>query len=174
MRNAYVTVVTISLLNAYGLPLQALASTPLVQAALSQLEMPAFAYGVTLKGDQLSEGDDACGARDLLYSAVHNRLETQLELIPPAIGASPKHARLKLEIVDLVTISAGGPAIVGVHAQLERPGQQVAQYRVLRQGNMKLSAITAEGTECSMIDPVIDALAVDITTWTFHVFPESP
>lgn len=172
MRNAYVT---ISLLIAYGSPLQALASTPLVQAELSQLEMPAVAYGVTHKGDQLSGVDDACGARDLLYSAVHNRLETRFKLMPPASGASPKNAWLKLEIVDLVTISAGGPVIVGVHVQLERPRQPVARYRALRQGNMKLSAITDESTECSMIEPVIDALAVDITTWTLtHSLPESP
>lgn len=175
MRNAYVTMVTILLLIAYGSPLQALASTPPVQAALSQLVMPAVGYGISPKGDQISQADDACGVLNLLYSAVYDRLETRFELMPSGRDASPKIARLKLTIVDLVTISAGGPTIVMADAQFELPGQPTAQYQALRQGNIKPSEIAAQSTECSMIDRVIDALAVDITTWTLsHAFPELP
>ena len=174
MQNAYVTMAMILLLAAYGSPHQALASTQSMTAD-SKLVMPPVAYGVSPKGDQLSEADDACGVRDLLYSAVHDRLETRFEFMPPAYGASPKIAWLKLEIVDLFTISAGGPTIVGVLAQFERPGLPAAQYKAMRQMHMKYPEITAETTECSMIDAVIDALAEDIAQWMLtHSFPESP
>ncbi|PWK39423.1 hypothetical protein [Pseudomonas sp. OV226] len=187
MRSAYITIAMILFLTACSSP-QILISTPSVSAADSTfakptvvpaqditLLLPAVVYGVSPQGDQLSEADDACGVLNLLYSAVYDRLERRFKLMPSARDASPKTARLKLTIVDVVTISIGGPTIVMADAEFEQPGQPTAHYRALREGSLKWSEITADSTECSMIDAVVDALALDITTWTLtQSFAESP
>ncbi|MDR6918986.1 hypothetical protein J2X66_005891 [Pseudomonas sp. 3296] len=163
------------LLAASGSCQHALAAPPSVSAVDSTLVMPAAVYGATPMGGQVSEADDRCGALDLLYSAVHKRLKTRFKYLPLARDAGPNSARLKLVIVDVFTISARGPTIVQADALLERPGRPAVQYRALRQGHKKWSDTNPNLTECSMIDAVIDALAMDITTWTLtHRFPKSP
>ncbi|MDR6919106.1 hypothetical protein J2X66_006012 [Pseudomonas sp. 3296] len=188
MRNAYATMTMILFLTACSSPHQALISTPSVSVADSTLAkpsvvpaqditllLPSVVYGVSPQGDQLSEADDACGVLNLLHSDVYERLETRFGLTPSARDASPKTARLKLTIVDLVTISARGRTIVMADALLERPGRPAIQHRALRQMHMKRSDTTPDATECSMIDAVVDALALDITTWTLtQSFAESP
>ena len=187
MRNAYVAVPTILFLTACSSLHGAQSSTPSAFAADNTLAwptvvptqdimlLPAVVYGVSPQGDQLSEADDACGVLNLLYSAVYDRLETRFKLMHSASDANSKNARLKLTIVNLVTISPGGPTIVMADAQFERAEQPTAQYRALRQRSIKASEITAETTECSMIEAIVDGLAVDITTWMLtQSFAESP
>lgn len=72
---------------------------------------------------------------------------------------------LKIEIIDIVTVSAGGPTIVAIHAVLERPTLRAAQFTSQRQMHMQYSDITAESTECSMVGEVIYELGMDIAKW---------
>ena len=72
---------------------------------------------------------------------------------------------LKIEIMDIVTVSAGGPTIVVIHAALERPGLPAVHFKGMRQMHVQHSDIKAETTECSAMDAVIQGLGADLATW---------
>lgn len=114
----------------------------------------------------MSESDDACGVPDPLRQAVQDRLKARHEVALPALGVGRGAAPLlKIEIMDIVTVSAGGPTIVVVHAVLERPGLQAVHFKGLRQMHIQHSDIKAETTECSAMDTVIQGLGADLATW---------
>lgn len=72
---------------------------------------------------------------------------------------------LKIEIMDIVTVSAGGPTIVVVHAVLERPGLPAVQFKGMRQMRIQPSDIKADTTECSAMDAVLQGLGADLAKW---------
>lgn len=114
----------------------------------------------------MSESDDACGVPDPLRQAVQDQLKARYELVlsAPGIGMDATPV-LKIEIMDVVTVSAGGPTIVAIRAVLERPGLPAAQFTGQRQMHTQYADITAETTECSKMAAVIHALSTDIATW---------
>jgi hypothetical protein len=67
--------------------------------------------------------------------------------------------------MDIVTVSAGGPTIVVIHAMLERSGLPTAQFKGMRQLHTQDADITAETTECSAMDAVIRGLGADVAAW---------
>jgi hypothetical protein len=138
---------------------------PPAPAAYNTVILPPVVYG-HYQGRQMSESDDACGVPDPLRQAVQDQLKARYEVVLPALGAGREAASLlKIEIMDTVTVSAGGPTIVVIHAVLERPGLPAAQFKGLRQMRTQPSGITAETTECSAMDAVIHALGADLAKW---------
>jgi hypothetical protein len=114
----------------------------------------------------MSESDDACGVPDPLRRAVQDRLKARYEVVLPALGADRVAAPLlKIEIMDVVTVSAGGPTIVVIHAALERPGLPAVHFKGMRQRHIQHSDIKAETTECSAMDAVIQGLGADLAEW---------
>ncbi|MNW96817.1 hypothetical protein [Variovorax boronicumulans] len=127
--------------------------------------LPSVAYGHD-QGRQLSESDDACGVPDPLRQAVQDQLKARYEVVRPVPGPGREAALLlKIDIMDIVTVSAGGPTIVVIHAVLERPGLPPARFKALRQVHIPYADITAETTECSAMDAVIHGLGLDVATW---------
>ncbi len=128
--------------------------------------LPPVAYGHD-QGRQMSEADDACGVPDPLRQAVQDQLKARYDVVRPVPGTTGREAALllKIEIMDIVTVSAGGPTIVVIHAVLERPGLPAAQFKGLRQMHTQLSDITLETTECSSMDAVIHGLGADVAKW---------
>jgi hypothetical protein len=134
-------------------------------AAYDTVVLPPVVYGY-YQGRQMSESDDACGVPEPLRQAVQDQLKARYEVVLPVSGFGSKTAPLlKIEIMDTVTVSAGGPTIVVVHAVLERPGLPTAQFKGLRQMHTQYADITAETTECSAMDAVIRGLGADIAKW---------
>lgn len=134
-------------------------------AASTTVVLSPVAYGHD-QGRQLSEADDACGVPDPLRQAVQDQLKARYEVVRPVPGPGREAALvLKIDIMDIVTVSAGGPTIVVIHAVLERPGLPPAQFKALRQVHTPYADITAETTECSAMDAVIHGLGVDIAKW---------
>ncbi|MDQ0572769.1 hypothetical protein QFZ42_004603 [Variovorax paradoxus] len=138
---------------------------PPAPAAYATVILPPVVYGY-YQGRQMSESDDACGVPDLLRLALQDQLKARYEAVLPVRDSGRKAAPLlKIEIMDTVTASAGGPTIVVAHAVLERPGLPAAQFKGLRQVHTRYSEITAETTECSAMDAVIQGLGADIAKW---------
>ncbi|WP_157603957.1 hypothetical protein [Rhizobacter sp. Root1221] len=166
MRNACIAMAVSSLLAACGShdpkPPERMPPAP---AAYNTLILPPVGYG-RYQGRQMSESDDACGVPDPLRQAVQDQLAAQYEFVLPVLGTGRDAAPLlKIDIMDIVTVSAGGPTIVVIHVVLERPGLPAAQFTGTRQMHTPSSDITAETTECSAMGAVIHALGVDIATW---------
>lgn len=129
--------------------------------------LPPVVYGY-YQGRQMAESDDACGVREPLDQAVHAQLKARYEVVRPVLGTARDAAPLlKIEIMDIVTVSAGGPTIMVIHAVLERPGLPAAQFKGLRQMRARYSDIAAETTECSSMDAVIQGLSADVARWMF-------
>jgi hypothetical protein len=84
---------------------------------------------------------------------------------PRRVPAGRTAPLLKIEIMDIVTVSAGGPTIVVIHAVLERPGLPAVHFKGMRQMHIQHSNIKAETTECSAMDAVIQGLGADLATW---------
>ena len=140
-------------------------SMPPAPAALHMLALPPVVYG-SYRGRQMVEADDACGVPDPLREAVQDQLKARYEVVRPVPGSAREGASwLKIEILDTVTVSAGGPTIVVVHAVLERPGLPTVQFKGLRQTHTPYAGITAETTECSAMEAVIRGLAADVAQW---------
>jgi len=138
---------------------------PPAPAAYNTVILPPVVYG-NHQGRQMSESDDACGVPEPLRQAVLDQLKARHEVVlsgpGAAVGTTPV---LKIEVMDTVTISAGGPVIVVIHAVLERPGLPAVQFKGLRQMRIQPSDIKADTTECSAMDAVIHALGTDIAKW---------
>jgi len=113
----------------------------------------------------MSASDDACGVPNPLRQAVQAQLKARYDVVLPALSAGGDAPLLKIEIMDVVTISTGGPTIVVIHAVLERPGQPAVQFKGMRQMHTTYSDIKAETTECSAMEAVIRGLGVDIAKW---------
>lgn len=139
---------------------------PPAPAAHTTVVLPPVAYGHD-QGRQMSEADDACGVPDPLRQAVQDQLKARYDVVRPVPGTTGREAALwlKIEIMDIVTVSAGGPTVVVIHAVLERPGLPTAQFKGLRQVHTPYAEITAETTECSAMDAVIHGLGVDVAKW---------
>lgn len=138
---------------------------PPAPASYNTVILPPVVYG-HYQGRQMSESDDACGVPDPLRQAVQDQLKARHEVVLPVLGNVRDAAPLlKIEIMDTVTVSAGGPTIVVIHAVLERPGLPTAQFKGLRQMHTQYSGITAETTECSSMDEVIHGLGADVAKW---------
>ena len=154
-----------ALLAACGSYAQARERTPSAPAAHNAVMVPPVVYG-NYRGIQMSESGDACGVPGPLRQAVKKALEARHTSVlsePSAgMGATPS---LKIEVIDIVTVSAGGPAIVVIRAVLERPGQPAVQFTAQRQMHTKHTAITADTTECSAMEGVTRELGVDIAKW---------
>ena len=141
---------------------------PPAPAAYNTVILPPVVYGHS-QGRQMSESDDACGVPEPLHQAVQDQLKARYEVVRPVSGPGGEAALLlKIEIMDIVTVSAGGPTIVVIHALLERPGLPTAQFKGLRQMNTRYSDITAETTECSSMDAVIHGLSADVAKWVLE------
>lgn len=139
--------------------------TPPAPAVYDKVILPPVVYG-HYRGRQMSESDDSCGVPAPLRQAVQDRLKARNEVVLPALGTGKAAAPLlKIEIMDIVTVSAGGPTIVVIHAELERPGLPAAHFKGLRQMRIQPSDIKADTTECSAMDAVIQGLGVDIAKW---------
>lgn len=137
---------------------------PPAPAAYNTLVLPPVVYG-NYQGHQ-PESDDACGVLDPLRQAVQDQLKARYEVVLPVLSTGRDAAPLlKIEIMDIVTVSAGGPTIMVIHAVLERPGLPTAQFKSLRQMTTPHSDITAETTECSSMDALIYRLGADIAQW---------
>lgn len=131
--------------------------------------VPPIVYGRTAQGVQLSEFDDSCDVPGPLRQAVQDQLIASYGPVFHAQDASTTALPLlKIEIVDIVTVSAGGPMIVVIHGVLERPTLLAAQFTSQRQMHMPYSDITAETTECSMRDQVIHELGKDVAKWMLN------
>lgn len=101
----------------------------------------------------MPEADDACGVPAPLRQAVQDQLKARYEVVLPVSGTDRDGASLlKIEIMDMVTVSAGGPTIVVIHTVLERSGLPAAQFTAQRQMHTQYSDIKAESTECSSMD----------------------
>jgi hypothetical protein len=166
VRNACIAMAASSILAACGShnppPPEPVPPAP---AAYNTVILPPVVYGY-YQGRQMSESDDACGVPDPLRQAVQDQLKARYEAVLPVLDPGRKAAPLlKIEIIDTVTVSAGGPTIVVVHAVLERPGLPAAQFKGLRQMHPRYSDITAETTACSAMDAVIQGLGADIAKW---------
>lgn len=134
-------------------------------AAPTTVVLPPVAYGHD-QGRRMSDADDACGVPDPLRQAVQDQLTARYDVVRPVPGTGREAALLlKIDIMDIVTVSAGGPTIVVIHAVLERPGLPPAQFNALRQVHTPYADITAETTECSAMDAVIHGLGADIAKW---------
>jgi len=141
---------------------------PPAPTAYNTVILPPVVYG-HYQGHQMSESDDACGVPDPLRQAVQDQLEARHEVVLSALGSGMGAApSLKIEVMDIVTVSAGGPTIVVIHAVLERPGLPAAQFKGLRQMRTQPSDITVETTECSAMGAVIHALGADVAKWMLH------
>ncbi len=162
VRNTCIAMAVSSLLAACGSHYpQPPEQMPLAPAAYNTVILPPVVYGL-----QMSKSDDACGVPDSLRQAVQDQLEARYEFVLSVLGAGIDAApSLKIEIIDIVTVSAGGPTIVVIHVVLERPGLPVAQFTDQRQMHTQYSDITAETTECGTMNAVIHALGVDIEKW---------
>jgi hypothetical protein len=139
--------------------------TPSLPAAHNTVMVPPIVYG-SYRGIQLSESDDACGVPGPLRQAVEEELQARhksvLSVPGAGMGATPS---LKIEIIDIVTVSAGGPTIVVIRAVLDRPGLPAAQFTAQRQMHTPHSGITAQTTECSAMEGLTRKLGVDIAKW---------
>lgn len=166
VRNTCIAIAVSSLLAACGShDPQPPERMPPAPAAYTTVILPPVAYG-HYRGRQMSESDDACGVPDPLRQAVQDQLKARYEVVRPVLGTAREAALLlKIEIMDIVTVSAGGPTIVAIHAVLEQPGLPTAQFNGLRQVHTQYSDITAETTECSSMDAVIHGLGVDVAKW---------
>jgi hypothetical protein len=134
-------------------------------AAYNTVILPPVVYG-HYQGRQMSKSDDACDVPDSLRQAVQDQLQARYEFVLSALGAGMDTApSLKIEVMDIVTVSAGGPTIVVIHVLLERPGLPAAQFTDRRQMHTQFSDITAETTECSTMEAVVRELGVDIAKW---------
>jgi hypothetical protein len=141
---------------------------PPAPVAYNTVILPPVVYG-HYQGRQMSESDDACGVPDPLRQAVQDQLKAQHDVVLSALGTGMGAApSLKIEIMDIVTVSAGGPTIVVIHAVLERPGLPTAQFKGLRQMHTQYVGITAETTECSSMDAVIHGLGADVAKWMLN------
>jgi hypothetical protein len=166
-RNRHIAMVASSFLVACGsscsqsLPVQ----TQPAPSVHNQLVLPPVVYGY-YQGRQMSESDDPCGVPTPLRRAVQDQLTARYEVVLPALSAGRGAAPLlKIEIMDVVTVSAGGPTIVVIQAVLERPGRRTVQFTGERQMQTRYRDITAETTECSAMETVIHGLGVDIAKW---------
>ncbi|MDH6167693.1 hypothetical protein M2282_002843 [Variovorax boronicumulans] len=166
VRNMCIAMAASSILAACGSrDPQAPEQTPPAPVAYNAVTLPPVVYG-HYQGRQMSESDDACGVPDPLRQAVQDQLKARYEVVLPVPGTGREAAPLlKIEIMDIVTVSAGGPTIVAIHAVLERPGMPAAQFKGLRQMHTRASDITAETTECSSMDAVIYGLGADVAKW---------
>jgi hypothetical protein len=167
VRNTCIAIVVSSVLAACGAhnpqPPERMSSTP--AASSNKLVLPPVVYG-HYRGRQMSESDDSCGVPEPLREAVQDRLKARHEVVLPALGAGRGAAPLlKIEIMDIVTVSAGGPTIVVIHAVLERPGLPAVHFKGMRQMHIQHSNIKAETTECSAMDAVIQGLGADLAKW---------
>lgn len=164
VRNTCIAMAVSSLLAACGSHYQPPKGMPPAPAAYNTVILPPVVYGL-----QMSESDDACDVPDSLRQAVQDQLEARYEVVlsvsGTGMGAAPL---LKIEINDIVTVSAGGPTIVVIHVVLERPGLPAAQFTDQRQMHTQYSDITAQTTECSTMDAVIHELGVDIAKWMLN------
>src|SRR5437868_5449757 len=166
VRNTCIAMAVSSILAACGShnP-QPLERVPPAPAAYNTVILPPVVYGY-YQGRQMSESDDACGVPDPLRQAVQDQLKARYEVMRPVLGTGREAALLlKIEIMDIVTVSAGGPTIVVIHVVLERPGLAPAQFTGQRQMHTRYSDITAETTECSSMDAVIHGLGADVVKW---------
>lgn len=166
MRNTCIAIAVSSILAACGShnP-QPPEQTPPAPVATNTVALPPVVYG-HYRGRQMSESDDACGVPDPLRQAVQDRLKARHEVVLPASGAGRAAAPLlKIEIMDIVTVSAGGPTIVLIHAALERPGLPAVHFKGMRQMHIQHSNIKADTTECSAMDAVIQGLGADLAKW---------
>lgn len=166
VRNTCIAMAASALLAACGShdpqPPEQIPSAP---AAYKTVVLPPVVYG-QYQGRRMSESDDACGVPDPLRQAVQDQLAARYEVVRSASGTGMAPAPLlKIEILDIVTISAGGPTIVAIHVLLERPGLPAAQFTAQRQMHTQDAEITAETTECSKMEAVIQALSADIAKW---------
>lgn len=162
MRKTCIAIAVISLLAACGshYPQPPERMPPAHNAMI----LPPVVYGL-----QMSEADDACGVPDLLRQAVQDHLQARYDAVPPVPGTSVGVAPLlKIEINDIVTVSAGGPTIVVIHVVLERAGLPAAQFTDQRQMHTQYSDITAQTTECSAMEAVVYELGVDIAKWVLN------
>lgn len=143
---------------------------PSAVAARSTLILAPVAYGSS-KGVQLSRADDACGVPEPLHKALQERLKERHQVLLSASGAANALTpALKIEIMDIVTVSAGGPVIVRIHAVLERAGLPAAHFKGLRQMRLPYADIKADSSECSAMDGVIRALSGDVAEWMLERF----
>jgi hypothetical protein len=114
----------------------------------------------------MSGFDDACGVPVPLRQALQDQLKARHAVVLPASGVGRGTAPLlKIEIMDIVTVSAGGPTIVVVHAVLERPGLPAVQFKGMRQMRIQPSDVKADTTECSAMDAVLQGLGADLAKW---------
>lgn len=166
VRNTWIAIAVSSILAACSSHnSQPFEQTPPAPAAYNTVVLPLVVYG-NYRGRQMSESDDACGVPEPLRQAVQDRLKARYEVVLPAWGAGRGTAPLlKIEIMDIVTVSAGGPTIVVVHAALERPGLPAVHFKGMRQMNIQHSDIKAETTECSAMDAVTQGLGADLAEW---------
>ena len=166
MRKVCIAMATSSLLVACDLHSpQPHERMPPAPTARNTVILPPVVYGYYL-GRRMSESEDACGVRDPLRQAVEDQLKARSEVVRPVLGTGRDPAPLlKIEIMDIVTVSAGGPTIVVIHAVLERPGLPTARFKGVRQMHTQYSEITTEATECSSMDAVIHGLAADVAKW---------
>jgi hypothetical protein len=166
VRNTCIAIAVSSILAACGShnPQQP-EQTPPAPVAANTVTLPPVMYG-HYRGRQMSESDDACGVPEPLRQAVQDRLKARHDvvLLAPGVGRGTAPF-LKIEIMDIVTVSAGGPAIVVIHAALERPGLPAVHFKGMRQMHVQHSDIKAETTECSAMDAVIQGLGADLATW---------
>jgi hypothetical protein len=138
---------------------------PSAPAVYNTVVLPPVVYG-HYQGRQMSESEDACGVPDPLRQAVQDQLKARDEVVRPVSGPAGEAVPvLKIEIMDIVTVSAGGPTIVVIHAMLERSGLPTAQFKGMRQLHTQDADITAETTECSAMDAVIRGLGADVAAW---------
>jgi hypothetical protein len=166
VRNTCIAIAVSSILAACGShDPQPFERTPPAPVAYNTVVLPPVVYGY-YQGRQMSESDDACGVPDPLRQAVQDRLKARHEVVLPALGAGRGAAPLlKIEIMDIVTVSAGGPTIMVIHAVLERPGLPAVHFKGMRQMHIQHSDIKAETTECSAMDAVIQGLGADLAEW---------
>ena len=167
MRNTCIAIAVSSILAACGShnPQPPEQTPPAPAAYNNTVVLPPVVYG-NYRGRQMSESDDACGMPEPLRQAVQDRLKARHEVVLPALGAGRAAAPLlKIEIMDIVTVSAGGPTIVVIHAVLERPGLPAVHFKGMRQMHIQHSDIKADTTECSAMDAVIQGLGADLATW---------
>lgn len=166
VRNTCIAIAVGSLLVACGSrnP-QPFEQTPPAPAAYNTVVLPPVVYGHH-RGRQMSGSDDACGVPEPLRQAVQDRLKGRHEVVLPALGVGRGAASLlKIEIMDIVTVSAGGPTIVVIRAVLERPGLPAVHFKSMRQMHIQHPDIKAETTECSAMDAVIQGLGADLAKW---------